>query len=413
MSHPLLTRRGRWLGGSAGGYNPIEAQRVAKLVVEHFRNSPSRSLGVVAFNQRQHLAILDELEKLRRKHPDIEVFFDEAGDEPFFVKNLENVQGDERDVIIISVGYGHDANGKFAMRFGPLNRQGGERRLNVIVTRAKYSVVLVSSIRYHDIDLGRTQSIGARLLKSYLEYAERGVEALALDIQDSPGDDYDSPFEMEVANALRARGLRVKTQVGCAGYRIDLALIDPDHPGRYVLAVECDGATYHSSMTARDRDRLRQDVLESLGWTIVRIWSTDWVRNPDRQIERVFSNYQRALRRITEDHVETGSRPVQEAREVEEPIVTQPRHDHPSNGLHEYAFDSIEDVPDDTISSLATDLLRAYGATDEGELIKAIARSLGFRRTGKHIRNRIDTCMAELKDAGTLKKTDEGVLSLD
>ena len=173
---------GRWHPGSGGGYNPAEARETARLVFQLLEQHPRESLGVITFNQRQQFAVLDELARLRRDHPEMEECFREDRNEPLFVKNLENVQGDERDRIIISVGYGHDEQGKFAMRFGPLNVQGGERRLNVAVTRAKYQVILVSSIHASDIDLSRVQSVGARMLRAYLDYAERGAVALAGEI---------------------------------------------------------------------------------------------------------------------------------------------------------------------------------------------------------------------------------------
>ena len=289
---------GRWRPGGGGGHNPAEARETALLVFQLLEQYPHDSLGVITFNQRQQFAVLEELAQLRRDRPEMEEFFREDGNEPLFVKNLENVQGDERDRIIISVGYGHDEQGKFAMRFGPLNVQGGERRLNVAVTRAKYQVILVSSIHASDIDLSRVQSVGARMLRAYLDYAERGVAALASEITEDGTREADSPFEMAVEEALRSQGLDVRRQVGCGGFRIDLAIVDPAQKGRYVLGIECDGATYHSSATARDRDRLRQEILEELGWKdrICRVWSTDWVRNPEAQIKRIMQAFEKALK---------------------------------------------------------------------------------------------------------------------
>src|SRR5262249_34602307 len=287
---------GRWRAGASGGFNGVEARRTAELVLAHFREHPDQSLGVIAFSQRQQMRILDELERLRREAPELEEFFREGREEPFFVKNLEHVQGDERDVVFLSVGYGPDDTGRVAMRFGPLNRQGGERRLNVAVTRARERMAVVSSLRAQDIDLSRTAAVGARLLRAYLDYAERGTAALVAGVTEDSDRDFDSPFEREVAEELERQGLAVHPQVGWGGLRIDLALVDPRAPGRYLLGVECDGATYHSSAAARDRDRLRQEVLESLGWRICRIWSTDWVRDRDGQIRRVRSALEAAQR---------------------------------------------------------------------------------------------------------------------
>ena len=171
------------------------------------------------------------------------------------------------------------------MRFGPLNPLGGERRLNVAVTRSRSAMSVISSLKSHDIDSSRTKAFGPRLLRAYLDFAERGISALGTEVSQINEHDYDSPFEKEVAEALTRRGLAVRRQVGCSGFRIDLALVDPKRPGRFLLGIECDGATYHGSATARDCDRLRQEVLESLGWSIVRIWSHGLgqeSRRPDR-----------------------------------------------------------------------------------------------------------------------------------
>src|SRR5207248_6808036 len=180
-----------------------------------------------------------------------------------------------------------DESGKVAMRFGPLNLQGGERRLNVAVTRAKERVLVVSSITAADVDLSRTQAEGARLLKAYLDFAQNGAAALAAAVTEADRRDYDSPFEQAVAEELERHGLTLHRQVGCGGFRIDLAVLDLAAPGRYVLGVECDGAAYHSAATARARDRLRQAVLEGLGRRVCRVWSTDWARDKAGQVRRV------------------------------------------------------------------------------------------------------------------------------
>lgn len=282
--------------GQDAGTNRREARKVAELVIQHFQSRPDRSLGVIAFSERQQTAIDDELRRLRASHPEYDPFFSDQSEEPFFLKNLENVQGDERDTILFSVGYGYDQNGKLSMNFGPLNKEGGERRLNVAVTRAKYQVKLVCSIQPHDMDLTRTDKKGPALLKYYMEFAQRGPASLAREIEVPIDPEFDSPFEAEVCHALEECGLTVHRQIGCAGYRIDLAIVDSAHPGRYLLGIECDGATYHSSKTARDRDRLRQQVLEEMGWRgrILRIWSSDWVQNRSAQIARVLDALQSA-----------------------------------------------------------------------------------------------------------------------
>jgi len=275
-------------GGTAK--NKVEARAVAEAVIEHARQSPNLSLGVGTFSVSQRDAILDELELLRREHPDVEPFFAGSGPEPFFVKNLESIQGDERDVIFISVGYGRDDSGYMAMGFGPLSMDGGERRLNVLITRARQRCEVFSSIGAEDIDLDRARSKGVAALKAFLQFAETGQ----LDVAQPTGTDPDSPFEEEVAEALRGFGYEVDHEVGVAGFRIDLAVRDPKRPGRYIIGIECDGASYHSSRSARDRDRLRQKVLEDRGWIIHRIWSTDWYHQPDEQIRKTIEAIERA-----------------------------------------------------------------------------------------------------------------------
>lgn len=268
--------------------NLIEAKTVAKLVFEHIVSSPERSLGVIAFSEAQQQAILDQIHAMRKQNrdPSVEAFFDDSKSDYFFVKNLENVQGDERDTIFFSVGYGKDANGVIYYNFGPLNKPGGERRLNVAVTRAKHEIKLVSSILHSDLDDAKLNKRGPQLLKSYLYYASTGGEFSANTGIQNDGQ-FDSPLEEDVYEALSARGLILRKQVGCSSYRIDLAVVDPNNQGNYILGIECDGAAYHSSKTARDRDRLRQEILESLGWRIHRIWSQDWFRRKQDEITKI------------------------------------------------------------------------------------------------------------------------------
>jgi very-short-patch-repair endonuclease len=276
--------------------NDAEAKRVVDLVFEHAGKRPDQTLGVITFSYAQRDAILAAWEQRRREQPQFEAFFDENAPEPFFVKNLEMVQGDERDAIFFSVGYGKDETGKVLMNFGPLNQDGGERRLNVAVTRARRRVKLISSIMPEDIDLTRTQSRGAQLLRDYMVYARDGVQTLR-GAPVGPGvtpvtradAEAESPFEEAVYQALTAHGLTLHKQVGVSNYRIDLGAADPNQPGRYLLGIECDGAMYHSAPTARERDRLRQQVLEQLGWKMHRIWSHDWINNQAAEIEKVLA----------------------------------------------------------------------------------------------------------------------------
>jgi very-short-patch-repair endonuclease len=270
--------------------NREEARAVAQRVIDHAERRPHETLGVGAFSVAQRDAVLDELEVLRRQRPQLEPFFAESGAEPFFVKNLENIQGDERDVIFISIGYARDKSGYMAMSFGPLQRDGGERRLNVLISRARKRCEVFSSITADDVDLERARSRGAAALKTFLKYAQHRI----LDVASATGRDYDSEFERQVGEAVRGLGYEVDSQVGIAGFFIDLAVKDPAQPGRYLLGIECDGAAYHSSRSARDRDRLRQAVLEDRGWTIHRIWSTDWFQRPEDQLRRTLAAIEHA-----------------------------------------------------------------------------------------------------------------------
>lgn len=273
--------------GAGSRFNLIEAGEVAQLVREHLLNTPELSLGIVTFSMSQRKAIEAAIEKMRIENPELNARISSNLEEPMFIKNLENVQGDERDVIILSVGYGKDEAGKMAMNFGPINREGGARRLNVAVTRARYALKLVASIMPEDIDITRTNSLGAKLLRNYLEAARDGSIAIYKDETVFSNAEFDSPFEESVYKELERRNIKLIPQVGVSNYRIDLAVVDQAQPGRFLLGIECDGAMYHSASTARDRDRLRQQVLEGLGWKIHRIWSRDWIQNRQSEIDKI------------------------------------------------------------------------------------------------------------------------------
>lgn len=264
--------------------NAVEAAAIAQAVVEHARTRPHLTLGVGAMSVRQRQAISDEIELARRRHPELEQFVSAHPHEPFFVKNLENIQGDERDVILISIGYGRaKSDDKMYQNFGPLNADGGHRRLNVLISRARERCEVFSSITSDDIRVDERSKHGVIALKTFLKYAQSGD----LGIPMMTGRGADSPFEEAVQEAIAKHGYEVHNQVGVAGFFIDLAVVDPSAPGRYLLGIECDGATYHSAPSARDRDRLRQEILEAHGWSIHRIWSTDWFQRPHNEQERL------------------------------------------------------------------------------------------------------------------------------
>ena len=271
--------------------NPAEAEAVTDLIFDHFQKYPEKTLGVVTFSIAQMETVEEAIERRLKAQPEFEYFFKEDRLEGFFVKNLENVQGDERDVIIFSVGYGRNQGGQMTMNFGPLNRAGGERRLNVAVTRAREKVVLVTSIQSSEIEVNTSSTEGVLALRGYLEYAEKNHETLCT----QPLGELDSALEETVASEVRHMGYSVVSKVGCSIYPIDIGVVDPTNPGCYLLAIECDGITYRASHSARDRDRLREQVLRQLGWRILRVWSPDWVARRGSEERRLKAALEQAL----------------------------------------------------------------------------------------------------------------------
>ena len=433
--------------------NKQEAKALVKDLVELLRSpgfqESGQTVGVVTFNMEQQRLIQDLLDDERRKDPAIETHFDEGQHEALFVKNLESVQGDERDIMYFSITYGPTLHGAISMNFGPMNRQGGERRLNVAITRARSGLRVFSSLKPEQMDLTRTNARGVADLKHFLEFAQRGVKALA---QASPGSvgDFDSPFEVAVAQALKERGWTVHPQVGASSFRIDLGVVDPDAPGEYLCGVECDGATYHRCATARDRDKLREMQLRELGWQIVRIWSTDWWVDRHGTLEKVHAKLQalyeqRSQRRAQESLAATVAVPSvangretastqtagdgPRSRELHEPqrqsdveqldIEEQPRGKEMQRGepvpvsvyaangagvaspvvLIEATFESMaasitpalffEPAYDATLRAMIEHVIALEGPVLEEVLVRRIARAHGWVRSGRRIVERV------------------------
>ena len=369
------------------GINTAEAKTVAQAVMEHARGRPDLTLGVAAFSNVQARRIEDEVDILRRRDPSCEEFFAGHPEEPFFVKNLENVQGDERDVILISIGYGKIDGAYLPMNFGPLNREGGERRLNVLITRARRRCVVYCNFVGADLDLRRSRARGVEALKTFLEYAEKGI----IDIPRVTGREADSPFEEAVAARLRTLDFDVDHQVGSAGFFIDLAVRDPSRPGRYVLGIECDGAAYHSARSARDRDRLRQQVLEGLGWRIHRIWSTDWFRNPDAELGKTEAAIRTAraaaasaspepapARRKPVKPLERASAPEEEAPPTRPYLAVDLRIESPWLPLHE--------TPPGTLAEWIAAVVEVESPIHLDEVVMRIRTAVGVGRSGSRIR---------------------------
>lgn len=385
--------------------NRAEADAVVAAIETHFAGlGPKASVGVVTFNQAQQVLIETLLDVRRRQNGALDRALAELKHEELFIKNLENVQGDERDIILFSITYGPDAAGRPSMNFGPLNQEGGHRRLNVAISRAREEVVIFSTLRPEQIDLSRVRGAGVQDLKHYLEFAIGGASSLVARSAPS-GLDPDSPFEVAVANMLRDKGWVVHSQVGCSGYRIDMAVVDPRAPGRYLLGVECDGASYHSSATARDRDRLRQHVLESLGWKLHRIWSTDWWFSSQKELEKLHARLQESVR-------DSDGPPV-----VDSAVLTSSSEHEEENGASvrgEMAVPNAEDtstvelpkfLPTDLrggdsesfYEPIAVGLLRENllqiianeGPVADAAVFEKVARAWGLKRTGGRIVERL------------------------
>ena len=319
--------------------NHAEALAVVKEIKRRLSGVPkdakAESIGVITFNSAQQRLIEDLLDEARREDKTLEPHFSDDTAEPVFVKNLETVQGDERDVCLFSIAYGPDITGHMKMNFGPLNRVGGERRLNVAITRARSELLVIATVKPDQIDLSTTSSIGVRDLKHFLQFAEVGVSAISEAVFGSQGD-FDSPFEQAVARQLRQKGWQLHTQVGVSSYRIDLGVVHPKHPGRYLCGIECDGATYHRSATARDRDKIRESVLNGLGWRLLRIWSTDFWHNPDDSINKLQQDLTDLLENSRKEELKEEERREEESDQI---AITHQRAD----ALE--LFDEEEDVP--------------------------------------------------------------------
>jgi very-short-patch-repair endonuclease len=382
-------------------HNVLEADAVAQAVAEHATRSPTRSLGVVTFSTAQRDTIAERLAVLRLQHEALNLFMREGVTEEFFVKNIENVQGDERDVILVSVGYGPRVAGNRldSMAFGPVSTEGGERRLNVLFTRARYRTEVFVSFDSADINLERSRSVGARVLKRFLHYAETGSDHQPV----VPDADPDSDFEVAVAAVIRGLGYRVDHQVGSAGFRIDLGVRRPDDEGRYMLAVECDGAAYHSAVWARERDRLRQEVLEGLGWRFHRVWSTDWFHRRTEETRRLEAALLMALNDKDVDVEEPDEAPDGEGSE--DVWETNPEEDGTPGDLPDYTMADFpvllttepHEVPISAMAPIVSKIVDIEGPVHAEEIARRVAALFGKHKAGSRIVASVRSALAYLK----------------
>lgn len=398
--------------------NPIEADAIVEELRRHARDMPDVSAGVVTFSMAQRSMVNERLELARRQDAVLDDFLREGGVEDVFVKNIENVQGDERDIIYISVGYGPREPGKklHSMSFGPVNSEGGERRLNVLFSRSRMKCVVFCSFDPADIDTSRTTKRGPKVLKKFLQFAKTGelpedVEAKGF---------FDSPFEEDVAAVIEDLGYKVDAQIGTAGFRIDLGVRHPDNVSQYMLAVECDGATYHSALWARERDRLRQDVLEYLGWRFHRVWSTDWFYRRSQEIDALKRALEQAVEQSTGRTIK-GSRelpPLQREPEVDEGkiaanddakarmielVKSAPGVQAPPYEIPRYTVpigrDLLETSPIGH-RQLLSEIVRAEGPIHTDEVCNRVAQAHGLSKAGSRIRAHIERALSSLVSSG-------------
>lgn len=363
----LLGVKSVYVGGTyEASINEREAQAVIEEAFRLMRAYPQHSIGIATMNAKQTELIRNEFDRLILEAPEVRRYVDEyaGGIEEFFIKNLENVQGDERDIILISTVYGPDKNGTVAQRFGPMNREVGWRRLNVLVTRAKLSTRIFTSLRPDDIKVTETSSRGVAALKAYLTYAHKGAT-----YDHAAGGEPDSDFEVFVGDALRGAGYDVVHQVGVEGFRIDLGVKHPDYPIGFIAGVECDGASFHSGLSVRDRDRIRQTILESMGWRIYRIWSTDWFADPQRERGKLLATLDAWRMQLAAEFAQRPRPVVEIASSADEPS--------------EITSDSLEEAPTELVPPRKSD--EAFELTGTDHEAPAV-RSGSEEPTGREMR---------------------------
>ena len=380
--------------------NRAEAECVVREVFERLKRDRRRSIGVGTFSMAQQQLIEDLIDAERRSHPQFDGCFDDSAPEPVFVKNLENVQGDERDVIIFSICYARDREGKLSMNFGPLNRQGGERRLNVAITRAREEVLVISSIRDTDIDLGRTRATGAAHLKYFLQYAERNGE---ITLPGAAVPEQHDGFVETVAKFLEENGFRVKRRIGYSGCRIDLGVLREREGADFALGIECDGPGYAASAASRDRVRLRDSVLAGLGWRLSPVWSTGWWLDPERSRAELLAAVEQALNAPPEPESEPAPESEPELRAEPAPeIIPAVSAVNPREKIYRAAAVTAGNMPVDRFyesagmamtKKLLEEIVEAEGPILEPLLCRRAVKAWGFARSGETIRRVLEAVL--------------------
>jgi len=406
--------------------NPEEAKACVRMLDKHIRSHPDRSLGIIAFGKKQQSAIEKAVTEYRLSYPEHEAFFSEGNTEPFFVKNLENVQGDERDTIIFSIGYGKTEKGRFSLNLGPLSKPGGERRLNVAITRAKHNIKLIGSVMPEDFDLSRTESAGVHLLYRYIDYALNPDEAF--DKKDVEEEERD-PFPISIARFLTENGYRARCRFGSSDCRVDLAVYHPEHKGA-IAAIMTDGGSYAANPVARDREELRISTLRGMGWNVYYAWVTEWVKDREREEKSLLRFLADCVKKknetdgtvVTED-IEEATDGCEHTEETVE-IVTEFRENATNSCEIPYHFTyyregdcfraSLRDKNDKN-TVIADRMLYLVGveAPIHKELLyKRLAPSFRAGKLTENVRRILDGVLDELLQSGSLTELEENFFVL-
>ena len=400
--------------------NRAEAEAIVKEVVRRLSDEElsKRSIGIVSFSKVQQNLIEDLLTDELAKHADLERKAYDV-EEPIFIKNLENVQGDERDVILFSVGYGPDKTGKVSMNFGPLNNSGGERRLNVAVSRARYEMMVFSTLKPEQIDLRRSSALGVAGLKAFLEFARNGRMAVSAGQVKAPTEH--AEIIDAVAGEIRKMGYEVDTSVGRSAFKIDLAVIDPKNDQNYLLGIICDGTRYYETKTERDREICQPGVLQGLGWKLMRLWSVDWLMNKEAVLDRI----RKALEKPEEpkpasapkvaavkggiEHAAPLPFAVSKDEIVKETEVTMSPALEKAVKKYQSAVDK---MPEGDIEEYARFLIRQQLAVPLDDMKRQFAKAMGYSRRTQQTDIALETAVAILIDKGELTEKDGNITTV-
>ncbi|MBQ7265228.1 MAG: DUF3320 domain-containing protein [Firmicutes bacterium] len=382
--------------------NKAEAEAVVKEIIKRLKNEDGDSIGVVTFSSVQQNLIDDMLSEAFVKYPELEER-DRASAEPVFIKNLENVQGDERDVILFSVGYGPDKDGKVSMNFGPLNREGGWRRLNVAVSRARKRMMIYSTLRPEQIDLSRTRSEGVAGLKAFLEYAQRGKSVLASKAGYSKSTD---PLVKQMSAEIEKMGFGVKCNIGCSEYRIDMAIIDPRDPDKYLLGIMLDGSNSVNT-AASDRFILQPGVLKGLGWRIMRVWTMEWLDDKQKILQAIKEEAEKQKESDTSE--ESVTIHLDQSKEIEKLYEQKESFHTAGEKYNEFTFASMgtsenfnSSIIDHKIVSLLRNIIDVEAPISQKALYKKVLSAWDISRLGSRVEARLDKLMSQVQTRTTM-----------